>query len=116
MLAELASYATLPWVQTRPPRALDDQMIIATRHVAVRRLNEFILRHGSVQVNTFPSGHAAGALATALAVAAVSPAAGWAFGVLALGIVAGSIVGRYHYAADSVAGLLVAVAAWSLWM
>jgi len=111
-LAELSAYAVLPWVQTRPPRALNDQMVIASRHLAVRRLNEFILRHGSVQVNTFPSGHAAGAVATALAVAAISPAAGWAFGVLALGIIAASIVGRYHYAADSVAGVFVALAAW----
>jgi undecaprenyl-diphosphatase len=79
-------------------------------------LNELILRVGSVQVNTFPSGHAAGALATALAVAAVSPAAGWAFGALALGIVAASIVGRYHYMADSIAGLLVAVAAFLIWI
>jgi len=116
ILAELASYATLPWIQTRPPRALNDQMAIAARPVAVRRLNEFILKYGRVQVNTFPSGHAAGALATGLAVAAVSPAAGWAFGLLAVGIVAGSIVGRYHYAADSLAGLLLAVAAWLIWM
>jgi membrane-associated phospholipid phosphatase len=71
-----------------------------------------VLRHGSIQVNTFPSGHAAGSVATALAVAAVSPAAGVIFGVIAAGIVIGSVVGRYHYAADSLAGVLVAVAAW----
>jgi len=111
-LAALCSYAVLPWVQTRPPRALNDQMAGIDRGLAVRRLNEFILSRASVQVNTFPSGHAAGAFATALAVAAISPAAGWAFAALALGIVIGSVVGRYHYAADSIAGLLVAFGAW----
>ena len=114
MAAELACYGVLPWIQTRTPRALDDHPHIDRRPVAIRRLNALVLHHGSIQVNTFPSGHAAGAVATALAVASISPAAGAVFGVIATGIVIGSIVGRYHYAADSVAGILVAVAAWVL--
>jgi len=114
MAAELACYGVLPWIQTRTPRALGDHLHIERRPVAIRRLNSLVLRHGSIQVNTFPSGHAAGAMATALAVASISPAAGAIFGVIAAGIVVGSIVGRYHYAADSVAGVLVAVAAWML--
>jgi membrane-associated phospholipid phosphatase len=110
-LAELSCYAVLPWVQSRPPRALNDRMFIAGRALTCRKLNDAILRRGSIQVNTFPSGHAAGALATALAVAHVSPVAGFVFGVVAFGIVAGSIVGRYHYAADSIAGSIVAIVA-----
>src|SRR5262245_17888045 len=110
-LAELSSYAVLPWVQTRPPRALDDHMAIASRQLTFRGLNDLVLRRGSIQVNTFPSGHAAGALATALAVGQISPAAGLVFGLIAFGIVAGSIIGRYHYTADSIAGLVVAVMA-----
>jgi len=113
-LAALACYGVLPWIQTRPPRALDDQMMIARRRVTVRRLNDAVLQRGSIQVNTFPSGHAAGAFATALAVAHVSPVAGCAFVFVACGIVIGSIVGRYHYAADSLAGVIVAVVAWLL--
>ena len=110
--AELASYAALPWIQTRPPRALNDHLLIEGRHLAIRRLNTAVLRRGSIQVNTIPSGHAAGALATALAVAQVSPVAGGVFGVIAAGIVLGSIAGRYHYAADSVAGLAIALVIW----
>ena len=110
-LAELGAYAVLPWVQTRPPRALDDRMAIESRQLTLRDLNDLVLRRGSIQVNTFPSGHAAGALATSLAVGHISPLAGLFFGLVALGIVAGSIVGRYHYAADSIAGLIVAVLA-----
>jgi membrane-associated phospholipid phosphatase len=112
MAAELGCYGVLPWVQTRTPRALGDHLNIERRPLAIRQLNSLVLRHGSIQVNTFPSGHAAGSVATALAVAAVSPAAGVIFGVIAAGIVIGSVVGRYHYAADSLAGVLVAVAAW----
>jgi hypothetical protein len=113
-LAELSCYGVLPWVQTRPPRALNDQMAIAQRTLTFRRLNDMVLRRGSIQVNTFPSGHAAGALATALAVSHISSIAGLFFGLVALAIVAGSIIGRYHYAADSIAGLIVAVGAWIL--
>jgi membrane-associated phospholipid phosphatase len=112
--AEIACYGVLPWVQTRPPRALDDQMTIANRSLTLRRLNDLILTRGSIQVNTFPSGHAAGALATALAVGHVSPIAGIVFVIVAFGIVCGSVVGRYHYAADSIAGLIVALASWLL--
>jgi hypothetical protein len=109
--AELACYAALPWLQSRPPRALGDQPWIDARRVAVRRLNLRILRHGSIQVNTLPSAHAAGAAATALTVAAVSPAAGVLFAAIAAGIVTGSVVGRYHYAIDSLLGIVVALAA-----
>lgn len=112
LTAELSSYAMLPWIQTRPPRALGDHMAIDLRHVTLRRLNLVILQRGSIQVNTVPSGHAAGAFATALAVTEVDGTAGAALFVLAASIVAGSVVGRYHYAADSVLGILVAVIAW----
>lgn len=112
LAAELGSYAMLPWIQTRPPRALGDHVAIDLRGLAVRRLNLVILARGSIQVNTVPSGHAAGAFATALAVAELDATAGAALFVLAASIVAGSVVGRYHYAADSVLGILVAVCAW----
>ena len=112
LLAELACYGALPWIQARPPRAVPDYELVARRPVAVRRLNNLILRHGSIQASTVPSGHAAGAVAVALGVSVVSLPAAIAFGVIALGIVIGSVVGRYHYAADSVAGVLVALVAW----
>ena len=70
-----------------------------------------VLNRASVQWNTFPSGHTAASLATALAVAGDIPVAGVVFGVVAVSIAAGSVVGRYHYAADALAGAVVAVIA-----
>jgi hypothetical protein len=110
--AELACYAALPWLQSRPPRALGSHAWIDARQVAVRRLNARVLHHGSIQVNTIPSAHAAGAVATALAVGAVSPVAGVAFALVAAGIVMGSVAGRYHYAVDALLGIAVAIAVW----
>lgn len=112
--AELACYAMLPWIQTRPPRALRLHAAIEDRRLAIHRLNGLVLGLGSIQVNTFPSGHAAGAFATAFAVGLFVPAAFATFLVLAVSITIASIIGRYHYAADSAAGLLVAIALWWL--
>jgi membrane-associated phospholipid phosphatase len=80
----------------------------------VRALNLRILRHGSVQWNTFPSGHVATASAAALAVGAVLPAAGAVLGLIAIGVAVAAAAGRYHYVADVVAGALVAALAFVL--
>jgi membrane-associated phospholipid phosphatase len=112
LLAEFVSYGMLPWLQTRPPRAIE--AVAGVRHPpsSVRQFNAAILNRGSIQVNTVPSGHAAGAVATALAVADVMPGAGIVFALLAAAIVAATVLGRYHYLVDSLLGGLVAVSAW----
>jgi membrane-associated phospholipid phosphatase len=114
VVAELACYSALPWIQTRPPRALRLHAAIEDRRVAIHRLNGWVLGLGSIQVNTFPSGHAAGSFATALAVGEVVPSAFLPLLALAASITIGSVLGRYHYIADSVTGVMVAVAAWAI--
>jgi len=113
LLAEFVSYAMLPWVQTRPPRAIETLPVIGSSS-SLRRFNLAVLGRASIQVNTLPSGHAAGAMATALAVTSVMPAAGVVFLVLAISIASATVIGRYHYAVDSVLGVIVAVLAWYL--
>jgi membrane-associated phospholipid phosphatase len=114
LLAELACYGVLPWIRTRPPWSLQPDSALTERHVSIRRLNLMLVHNASTQANTFPSGHAAGAVATALAVAPVWPAAGVVFFVVAISIMAGSIAGEYHYAGDAVTGAATAVAAWGI--
>ena len=82
LLAEFVSYGMLPWLQTRPPRAIESAAGAMHPPSAVRQFNAAILSRGSIQVNTVPSGHAAGAVATALAVADVMPVAGIVFASL----------------------------------
>jgi membrane-associated phospholipid phosphatase len=105
--SELACYGTLPWIQTRPPRTIEQDARITT--TSLRRANMAVLEAGSVHANTFPSGHAAGAVATALAVMTSKPLAGSLLLVWALLVVAGSVTGRYHYAADAALGAVWAV-------
>ena len=68
-----------------------------------------MLDQASIHLNTCPSGHAAASLATALAVGVHLPAAGIALGLVALGISAGSVVGRYHYVVDVLGGAMLAL-------
>ncbi|MEW6321138.1 MAG: phosphatase PAP2 family protein [Acidobacteriota bacterium] len=112
--AELACYAALPWIRTRPPRAVEGPGVLARRGLVMRRVNEGILGRLSVQVNTIPSGHVAGAVASALALSTLSAWLGAAAGSLAAGIAIAAVLGRYHYAADVVSGAVVAVLAWLL--
>jgi membrane-associated phospholipid phosphatase len=114
LLAELLCYGVLPWIRTRPSWVLHPNTPLASRRVLLRRLNLRLVRETSTHANTFPSGHAAGALATALAVAPVWPLAGFVFLLIALSIMAGSVFGEYHYAGDAVTGAATAVLAWGI--
>jgi hypothetical protein len=111
MLSAALSYGALPWLPTRPPRAAIGN---PPRRSRVRALNLFVLERASVQLNTFPSGHVATSVAAALAVTACWPAAGLALGFMALAITVASVVGRYHYAADAIAGVVTAFIAFSV--
>jgi membrane-associated phospholipid phosphatase len=106
LLTDYVCFGMLAWFQTRPPRALGFEARWRSRW---RVVNLRMLDASSVQVNTFPSGHAAEALAAALLVSGSHPLiAGWMF-FNAAAISAGTVFGRYHYAADAVAGWLVAL-------
>lgn len=103
-------FAILPWVQTRPPRALE---CVEPWQSAVRPLNLRLLGSTSIQVNTFPSGHAAEALVAALlSSSAPLPIAALMFAA-AVAVSAGAVLGRYHYLADAVLGCLIALLVWA---
>ncbi len=109
LVTDYICFAVLPWVQTRPPRSLEPADPWRARF---RRFNLRLMSAASIQVNTFPSGHAAEALAAALLVVdAPLPIVAWMF-LNALSISAGTVLGRYHYALDAFAGWAVAAAVW----
>ena len=112
LLAGYGCYGLLPWLPTRAPRARE--ATAARRRSSIKALNLRVLDRASVQLNTFPSGHTAASFATALAVGAHLPVAGVVLGAIALSIATGSVVGRYHYAADAITGAAVALAAFAL--
>jgi hypothetical protein len=111
LVTDFICFACLPWIQTRPPRALSPFQPWDT---ALRRLNLRLLGSTSIQANTFPSGHAAEAFAVALLVAAAPWPIFAAIAVAALLVSAGAVLGRYHYAADAFTGWGVAVVVWAV--
>lgn len=110
--AELICYAAVPFLRSRPPRVLEPVGVIALRNPAMRRVNDAIVKRGSIQVNTIPSGHVAGAVAAGLAVMTTLPAIGAALLVSAAVIAIAATAGRYHYAVDCLLGAAVALAIW----
>lgn len=114
LAAELTCYAALPFLRSRPPRALEPPGVIAERAPLLRALNTAILDRASVQANTLPSGHVAGAAAATLAIMPISPAAGLVFLAMTALIGISATVGRYHYAVDCALGAVVALAAWAI--
>ncbi len=109
LATDFVCFGVLPWVQTRPPRVLEGA---GPWRSTFRSVNLRLLGAASIHVNTFPSGHAAEALAVALLVSAAPlPYAGAMF-IAAAAIAAGAVGGRYHYAADAILGWTVALIVW----
>jgi membrane-associated phospholipid phosphatase len=112
LLTDFICFGVMPWVQTRPPRALEpgDPWCSSS---SIRQFNLRLLGATSIQVNTFPSGHAAEALAAALLILdAPLPVVAVMFAA-ALAVAAGAVLGRYHYAVDALIGWAVALVVWA---
>ena len=112
LLAAFACYGLLPWIQTRPPRTIEPPGPVDRRGLALRRVNRVVLDRASVRVNTFPSGHAATAVAAALATGQFLPGLLVPLLAAAGAIAVSTVVGRYHYAADTLLGVVVGAGAW----
>lgn len=107
-------YGTFPFVQTLPPRAIEEYTPWQPERTQIRKLNLFVLRHVSIQANTFPSGHVAASLAVAFQLLSHTVAAGMLFLAVSVCIAAGSFFGRYHYGIDVLLGVLLAAISFSV--
>jgi membrane-associated phospholipid phosphatase len=110
--AELGAFAPLIAIQTRPPWMLERKPVLPDR--AVHRAASLWAEHVTIRANTFPSGHVAGSLAVAFVVLETLPSTGVVTLVLALAISVATVVGRYHYIVDGVAGAALAAAVWTI--
>jgi len=112
MAAEFGAFAPLVVIQTRPPWLVERKPVLADR--AVHRAASRMVEHLTIHANTFPSGHVAGSLAVAFAVIDTAPVVGLARLLLAATISVATVVGRYHYVVDAVAGAALAIAVWTI--
>lgn len=110
LLSGYLCYGTLPWTAARPPRLAGTARQSVPGGVA--RLNAIVLGRVSHQFTTFPSGHVAVSIASALGVLEVSTWSGAVFAALAVSIAVAAVAGRYHYLVDVVLGGVVALLVW----
>jgi membrane-associated phospholipid phosphatase len=102
--ASYLCYLVIPFAQTLPPRLLDGTLPAPSSSQKIRAFNLLIMRHASIHLNTFPSGHVAATMAAALVLLRYVPAAGALFLFMAVSIAIGAVLGRYHYVLDVILG------------
>jgi membrane-associated phospholipid phosphatase len=110
--AELGAFATLPYLQTRPPWVLE--RLAERRDGGGLSPSVVYMQVATTGANTLPSGHAAGSFAVAFAVMGAMPPEGLLLLALAITIGAAAVVTRAHFVVDVVTGVALAGAVWWL--
>jgi len=114
VLAVLAVYALFPCFPSEPPWTVFPGQDLPAYETVFRRFNGAMLRRHGIHTSVFPSAHVAGSLSVAFALIRLLPEKKWVGRtalLLAILIAVATVYGRYHYVADALAGLGVALAA-----
>jgi membrane-associated phospholipid phosphatase len=112
LIGTLVAYALFPYFPSEPPRIVFpyvDQPQITTW---ARSLNLWILKVGTIHVGVFPSAHVSSAFSAAWGILLLFPKQKrFGFGLLlyAASVSLATVYGRYHYAADVLAGFAVSL-------
>ncbi len=117
LVGTLLAYALFPYFPTRPPRIAFPGMDTPATHDVFRRLNLFLLRKATIHSGVFPSAHVSSAFAASWAMFLALPSKkryGWGLLFYAMSVSLATVYGRYHYAADALAGFLVSLVAGSV--
>ncbi|MBV8811887.1 MAG: phosphatase PAP2 family protein [Acidobacteriaceae bacterium] len=110
----LAAYALFPYFPSQPPRFVAPSLDMPTVTSWVRTLNLFLLKKATIHVGVFPSAHVSSAFSSAWAMFTILPGRkrfGWGLLIYAVSVSVATIYGRYHYAADVVAGFALSLLA-----
>jgi len=107
----LLCYAQFPFWPSEPPRVVFARQDAPAYETIFRRFNLWMLGSYGIHTSVFPSAHVAGAFGAAFgmrhAASALKWASRWLFLIAGL-IAVATVYGRYHYACDATAGLLIA--------
>jgi len=110
----LLSYALFPFFPSDPPRVMFGGADAPNIVTALRRLNLWLVNDYGIHSSVFPSAHVSSAFSAAWALLLVLPERkriGIGMLIYAICVSMATVYGRYHYAADVVAGFWVSVAA-----
>jgi len=110
----LAAYALFPYFPSDPPRTVFAGADLPHIVTVFRRFNLTILGKYGIHSSVFPSAHVSSAMSAAWGLRATIPEKPWIAGLMAfygISVAFATIYGRYHYAADALAGVAISLAA-----
>jgi membrane-associated phospholipid phosphatase len=102
-------FAITLFVRALPPRMVVGYDTFQSIPTKIGALNRVILERAGIQAITCPSGHVASATAAALVLLRLEPWIGAIFLWMAISISIATVVGGYHYAADVLLALAIAI-------
>jgi membrane-associated phospholipid phosphatase len=108
LLGTLLAYGLFPYFPSDPPRVAFGGSDMPNITSAVRELNLRLVGGYGIHSSVFPSAHVSSAFSAAWALLAYLPERrriGLGMLVYAVSVAVATVYGRYHYAADAVAGM-----------
>jgi len=110
----LVAYGLLPYFPSLPPRYVFPLVAPPTITTWARTLNLWLLRGATIHSGVFPSAHVSSAFSAAWALYLIFPKRAWlgrSMLCYAISVSIATVYGRYHYAADVLAGFAVSLVA-----
>jgi membrane-associated phospholipid phosphatase len=117
LLGLFLSYVQFPFWPSEPPRIVFPGEDASAIDTLLRRFNHWILGGYGIHTSVFPSAHVSGAFAAAFALKRILGERPWLYRgvfIYATLVAIATVYGRYHYAVDAVAGVVVGTVAASL--
>jgi membrane-associated phospholipid phosphatase len=114
LLGLFLSYVQFPFWPSEPPRIVFPGYDEPSMTTLFRQFNHWILGGYGIHTSVFPSAHVSGAFAAAFALKRVLGERPWLYRgvfVYATLVAIATVYGRYHYAVDAVAGVVVGILA-----
>jgi membrane-associated phospholipid phosphatase len=117
LLGLFLSYVQFPFWPSEPPRVVFPGEDAPAVETAIRQFNQWILGGYGIHTSVFPSAHVSGAFGAAFGLKYALGERPWVYRgvfVYATLVAIATVYGRYHYAVDAVAGVVVGTVAAAL--
>ncbi len=114
LLGTLSAYALISHFPSGSPRVEYPGLDMPNINTIWRQFNIWILNRGDIQTSVFPSGHVTAAFSAAFGMILALPERplfGRVLLINAFLILVATVYGRYHYAVDGLAGLVISCSA-----
>ncbi len=112
LLGTLLAYGLFPFFPSEPPRIVFAGDDLPNYFTSLRHLNLWLVNGYGIHSSVFPSAHVSSAFSAAWALFAFLPERkqyGWGMLIYAVSVAVATVYGRYHYAADAVAGFAISL-------